>query len=375
MMVGMDRYRAAGVDYEVLDRAKRDAIEAALATSHLLQRRGGLAIDESRGEPAFVFEIDGAALAVVTECLGTKSLAARTVFESSGVDHFEAIGFDTVAAIVNDVVCVGALPLVVNAYFATGAPSWMEGSPYSSLVAGFRRGCEVAGTTWGGGETPTLSGIVDADQIDLAGAAIGRVPADRRPLLGGELSAGDQIVLLASSGIHTNGISLARQAAESSSAGWDAVLATGQSFAEALLTPSNIYVPFVEQLFAAGAHPSYLTHITGHGWRKLMRPNRDLTYRIADLPRVPEVISFIIGELALDDSAAYGTFNMGAGFAVYCREADVDTVLNTAAQVSLEATVAGVVENGPREVRIDPINVNYTSESLNLRSGVGLGAA
>ncbi len=363
----MDRYRDAGVDYDVLDRAKRAAIQAALVTSRLLEHRGGHASDDSRGEPAFVFEVEGTTMAFVTECLGTKSLAARAVFESSGIDHFEAIGFDTVAAIVNDIICVGALPLVVNAYFATGAPSWMDGSPYTSLVDGFRRGCEAAGATWGGGETPMLSGIVHADQIDLAGAAVGRVPDDRAPLLGNELRPGDVIVLLASNGIHTNGVSLARQAAESCAGGYETVLPSGQSFAEALLAPSNIYVQFIERLFAAGVRPTYLTHITGHGWRKLMRPNRDLTYRMTKLPPVPEVIAFIVDELTLDAATAYGTLNMGAGFAVYCRQADLQTVLTTAEQVSLQATIAGAVEVGPREVRIDPIDVSYASNALHLR--------
>jgi phosphoribosylformylglycinamidine cyclo-ligase len=363
----MDEYRSAGVDYEVLDRAKRSAIEAAMSTSGLLARRGGHARDDSRGEPAFVFEVDGSALALVTECLGTKSLAAKAILDATGEDHFDAVGYDTVAAIVNDVVCVGALPLVVNAYFATGAPSWMDGTIFGSLVSGFRHGCEDAGATWGGGETPTLPGIIDPDQIDLAGAAVGRVPDGRRPLLGEQLSAGNSIILLESTGIHTNGVSLARQVAAAHPERWKVAMPSGRSFADALMTRSHIYVDFVERLFAAGIEPTYLTHVTGHGWRKLMRPDRELTYRISQLPPVPEVISFLVDQLGLDDAAAYGTFNMGVGFAVYCPPDLVEGVLDVARGASIGAIVAGAVEEGPRRVTVEPVGVSYESADLNLR--------
>jgi len=114
-------YRAAGVDYEALDAGKRQAIAEALSTSPLLAARGARALDASRGEPAFVFELAGRSLAFVVEGLGTKSLVARQVFERQGVNRFADVGYDAVAAIVNDLACVGALPLVVNAYFATGS--------------------------------------------------------------------------------------------------------------------------------------------------------------------------------------------------------------------------------------------------------------
>src|SRR4051812_6329371 len=117
-------YQSVGVDYDVLDAGKRGALAAALATSALASGRGAQAVDASRGEPAFLMEVGGKHLAMVLECLGTKSLLARQYQELTGVDRFDWVGFDAVAAIVNDLVCVGALPLMVNAYFATGSASW-----------------------------------------------------------------------------------------------------------------------------------------------------------------------------------------------------------------------------------------------------------
>src|ERR1700722_3392770 len=132
-------YRAAGVDYEVLDAGKRLAMTRALATSALMGARGGRALDVSRGEPAFVFELGGQTLAFVVEGLGTKSMIARAVLEGQGVNRFGDVAYDTVAAIVNDLCCVGALPVVLNAYFATGASDWYSHQDrQAGLLAGWR---------------------------------------------------------------------------------------------------------------------------------------------------------------------------------------------------------------------------------------------
>ena len=121
---GASAYKAAGVDYGALDAGKRLALTEALATSHLMGARAGSAVDASRGEPAFVFELAGQTLAFVLEGLGTKSIIARQVMDTLGVNRFADVAYDTVGAIVNDLCCVGALPLVVNAYFATGGSDW-----------------------------------------------------------------------------------------------------------------------------------------------------------------------------------------------------------------------------------------------------------
>ena len=204
-------YRAAGVDYDALDAGKRLAIAKALSTSSLLQARGGRALDASRGEPAFVFELGPQTLAFVVEGLGTKSIIARHVLEQQGLDRFADVAYDTVAAILNDLCCVGALPLVANAYFATGASEWyLRDGRAASLLEGWRRACADAGCVWGGGESPSLPGMLAEPEIELAGAAVGAVPAERSAILGEALEAGDEIVLVASSGLHANGASLAR---------------------------------------------------------------------------------------------------------------------------------------------------------------------
>lgn len=363
-----DIYGAAGVDYQALDAAKRDALAQALATSPMLHGHGGRALDESRGEPAFVFEFQGQTLAFVLECLGTKSIVAREYQEAAGVDRFSEVAYDSVAAIVNDLCCVGALPLVVNAYFSTGSSDWYSsGNRLESLVSGWRKACEDAGASWGGGESPTLPGLVADADIELAGSAVGYVPPGTEPVLGTELAGDDEIVLVASTGLHANGASLARRAAAAIPAGWNERLPSGATLGDAVLTPAPLYVELIASLLRDGVPVTYLSHITGHGLRKLMRARKDLTYRVDALPEVPEVLRFLIEHLEMERRESYGTFNMGTGFAVFCRPGAGDDVVSHATSLGLGALVGGRVEEGPRRVLLEPVGVKFTTDDLQLR--------
>lgn len=358
-----DRYKEAGIDYGVLDAAKRLALSHAISTSPLLERRGGRAHDDSRGQSAFVFDFGGLTLALVVEGLGTKAMLARQYMDATGRDFFDAMAYDTVAAIVNDLCSVGALPLVVNAYFSTGDAAWLEGGPqFESLVEGWRRACEDAGATWGGGESPALPGLVSPTDVELAGSAIGVVP--REPLLGGALEPGDEIVLVGSSGLHANGASLARMLVDRHPDGVHAKLPDGEPFVEAVLRPSLLYADVVGRLVGDELPLSYLSHITGHGFLKIMRPLRPLTYRLHTLPPVPPVLAFMAEQLDLDPRAAYTTLNMGAGYAVYTRPGSAQRVVAMAADAGLDAIVAGVVEEGPRRVVIEPIGVVLEGDEM-----------
>ena len=360
-------YGAAGVDYHALDAGKRRALSAALATSGLLSARGGRAFDESRGEPAFVFELAGQTLAFVVEGLGTKSVIARQVEEQLGVEVFANVAYDTVAAIVNDLCCVGALPLVVNAYFATGSSEWYEHEErHTALLAGWQHACVDAGATWGGGESPSLPEMVAGPEIELAGSAVGAVPAGREPIFGDALGVEDEIVFVASSGLHANGASLARMVAKELPDGYRTPLPSGRTFGEALLDPSLIYVPLVQALTAGELDVHYLSHITGHGLLKLMRPRRDLGYRIERLPEVPEVLAFLVKAANMTPAEAYSTFNMGAGFAVYCAPGTGEDVVSVASELDLTAHVAGTVEPGPRRVVLEQIDVVFEDSDMDL---------
>jgi phosphoribosylformylglycinamidine cyclo-ligase len=363
---GDQAYREAGVDYAVLDAGKRLAVSAALGTSAQLERRGGKAVDASRGEPAFVFQLGDQTLAFVLEGLGTKSIIARAVAEE-GRNHFADVAYDTVAAIVNDLCCVGARPLVVNAYFSTGKPDWFEhGYWHEQLIEGWCRACVDAGCAWGGGESPSLPELVNPDEIELAGSAVGVIPATRAPILGRELEAGNEIVLVASTGLHANGASLARMVASELADGYATRLAGGEAFGEALLRPSHIYSRLVEAALDARLPVTYMSHITGHGLLKLMRPSRELTYRVERLLPVPEVLEFLADAAGMTAKVAYSTLNMGNGFAIYCARGAGEQIVALAGEQGLGAIVGGRVESGPRRVLIDPLGVELAGEQLRL---------
>jgi phosphoribosylformylglycinamidine cyclo-ligase len=364
---GESAYASAGVDYTTLDAGKRLALTAALGTSAALEAHGGKALDVSRGEPAFVFELGDRTLAFVMEGLGTKAVASRQVAEQLGLNRFDAVAYDTVAAIVNDLICVGALPLVVNAYFATGSSDWYRKSEWhAALVEGWSRACADAGATWGGGESPSLPGLVNDADIELAGSAVGAMPDGRKPILGQDLTPGDEIVMIASSGLHANGASLARLIADRLPDGYATPLPSGRAYGDALLDPSILYAKLVGALAAADIPVSYYSHVTGHGLLKLMRPSRELTYRIAALPPVPEVLAFLAQQSEMDAHAAYSTLNMGSGFAVYTAAGTGKQIVEIAQGLGHEALIAGQVEDGPRQVIVEPIGVVYADAELDL---------
>ncbi|MFA5771064.1 MAG: AIR synthase-related protein, partial [Patescibacteria group bacterium] len=224
------------------------------------------------------------------------------------------------------------------------------------------------GTVWGGGETPVLSGVIEKDKIDLAGACFGIINPKNNLCLGEKLQAGDRIILFESSGIHANGLTLARKIAENLPEGYLTKVDKVKTYGELLLTPTIIYAKLIEELLKNNIDIHYMVNITGHGWRKLMRYNKSLTYRITDLPPVPKVLQFIVEKGKLDDKEAYGNLNMGAGFAIFVPEKDVDQVINLAKQNNIKAYNYGIVETGEKKVIIESKNIIFAKDSLQVRA-------
>jgi phosphoribosylformylglycinamidine cyclo-ligase len=302
------------------------------------------------------------------ECLGSKALVADEMHRLTGRSYYDSIAQDTIAMAVNDLITVGATPLVVQAYWAAGGSEWFgDAQRAQALVAGWKKACEACGVAWGGGETPALAGIVEAGRIDLAASCTGLINPKARLSVGDRLGAGDAIVLLASSGIHANGLSLARKLVERLPQGYLTPLSTGATYGDALLAPTILYSPVTEALHRAGIAPHYCANITGHGWRKLLRHATSLTYRIDALPAVPPVLAFMQQHARMDDREAYSTLNMGAGFALFVDAGDADRAVGVARSVGVEAMMAGRVERGPKQLLIEPLGLTFGSDDLQLR--------
>lgn len=361
-------YASSGVRYDIMDPVKKNAQKAALSTAANLKHLGMTEVAASRGESAYVWEEKDSYRAFVMEGLGTKNLVADAMQQLTGKSYYRSIAQDTVAAIINDLIVVGATPQVVNAYFAVGSSEWLNDQTRAKdLVEGFADACNLAGAVWGGGETPTLNGIINEQTIDLGGSAVGVIQPKSRLVLGDKLADGDAIVFIESSGIHTNGLTLARKIASVLKKGFATPLPNGKSFGETLLTPSYIYAKLVNQLFEKAIDIHYMVHITGHGFRKLMRATNPFTYEITDVPKPPAIFDFIQEHSGTSDEEMYGNFNMGIGFAIYTPAKHVDTILSVAKNNKLNAWQAGFVKNGQKQVIIGPKEIVFKEKSLGVR--------
>ena len=365
-------YEQSGVNYALIDPLKVAAQRAAAATGAHLLRHGFSEVAASRGESAYVVDVGPFYLASIVECLGSKALVADEMQQLTGNSYYDGIAQDTIAMAINDLITVGATPLVVQAYWAAGGSDWFADAQRSrALVEGWKRACDVCQVAWGGGETPALAGIVAEGRIDLAASCTGLINPKQRLSVGDKLGPGDAIVLLASSGIHANGLSLARKLIERLPQGYLTPVNdpnnAGLSYGDALLAPTVLYSPVTEALYRAGITPHYCSNITGHGWRKLLRHPSEHRYRIHTVPKVPPVLKFIQQHARQDDREAYSTLNMGAGFALFVAAGDAQRTVEVAQGQGVHALIAGQVEAGPKELLIEPLNIRFGTDALQLR--------
>jgi phosphoribosylformylglycinamidine cyclo-ligase len=364
-------YEQSGVRYDQLDAFKRACQQAARTTAGVLAGHGYAEPATTRGESAYLIEAGDHFLAHVEEGLGTKNLVADAVYAATGKCFYREIAIDTVATIVNDLITCGALPISVAMHAAVGDSGWFgDTTRTNALVAGFAEGCRTAGAVWGGGETPTLGGIVERAAIVLAGSAIGKI-APKSLRIVGDVADGDAVIFFASSGVQTNGLSLCRRLAAQLPQGYQTPVGRGdpRTFGEALLAPSVIYVAFVRECQRRGLKLNYVAHVTGHGWRKLMRLEEPFVYEITNPRPAPALFEFMIEAGPVERREAYATFNMGVGFAAYVSPANVGGALDVAKAMGYDAWLAGrVSREGDRKAVVVPsLGLTFEGDTLQLR--------
>lgn len=361
-------YATVGDNYDTKDPIKKLAQTSAAHTSEHLQKAGFPEVSDSRGESAFVWEQGDSYLASVIEGLGTKNLVADGTRGTGAKTYYDIIGHETVATIINDLITVGAQPLVIHAYWAVADNSWLaDEARMRDLITGWKNACDLAGATWGGGETPTLKGIMVPGTAEFGGSAVGIIKNKKNLVTDTKLKSGDRILLLKSTGINANGLSLARAIAQKLPAQYDTKLANGQRYGEAVLNKTNIYAQLVQNLQAAGVDIHYISNITGHGVRKIMRARGEFTYVVEKIFTPPEVFSFMQEHAGLSDYEMYQTFNMGQDYAIFLPAADVPTALEIVKKNNFEGLDAGVIETGKKQVIIKEKNLVYSGETLDLR--------
>jgi len=266
-----------------------------------------------------LFQCNNDKLVIHTDGVGTKLLVAQEM------GKFDTVGIDAVAMSVNDILCVGAEPLVGVDYIALAEE---DDELVSSIMEGLVKGAEESGCAIVGGETALIPDIIKGGKrpFDLTFTVVGRV---RKLVLGNEIARGDVIVGLESSGLHSNGYTLARKALEIKEWGME------------MLAPTRIYASTVlEAIDACDVHG--IAHITGGGFSKLTRLNKGVGYRLDALPE-PKPVFKALGEKVKDNIEMHRTFNMGIGMAIILPEDRAETVINISKKHGVEASIIGSI--------------------------------
>lgn len=284
-------------------------------------------------------------LAISTDGVGTKIIVAEIL------EKYDTIGIDCVAMNVNDIVCVGAEPIAMTDYIAIEDGS--DKRMLSQIAAGLRRGAELAHVAIPGGELAQVREMVKG--IDLVGTCVGLVDVDKI-IRGDRIAPGDAIIGYASSGIHSNGLTLAREVllGERTQRLLEHVPEFGRTLGEELLEPTTIYVDLALRLLA-GVDVRALAHITGDGFLNLARFDAPAGFRIETLPEAPPIFALVQREAKLPDSDMYLVYNMGVGFVAIIPQADARAAIDAGRALGIAASQIGVCTDDPdKTVEIVP---------------------
>ncbi len=336
-------YKNAGVDIEAGYKAV-ELMKAHVKETMRPEVLGGLGGFSGAFSLKAIKDMENPILLSGTDGCGTKVKLAFIM------DKHDTIGIDAVAMCVNDVVCAGGEPLFFLDYIACGK-NYPE--KIATIVSGVAEGCKQSGCALVGGETAEHPGLMPEDDYDIAGFAVGVV--DEKDLITGkDIKAGDVLVGIASSGVHSNGFSLVRKvfemSAESLNTYYDEL---GKTLGEALIEPTRIYVNALKSVKAAGVKVKGCSHITGGGFYEnipRMLPDNAVAVVDKNSYEVPAIFKMLQRTGNIAEEMMYNTFNMGVGMVLAIDAADVDATLKALEASGDKAFVLGKVEAGEKGV-------------------------
>lgn len=332
-------YKGAGVDADAAQSGLEKIVERIKGTWPVAGGLGQVKLDI--GYFANVIDIGGIGLAISTDGVGSKSIIAEMM------RRYDTIGIDCVAMNVNDLLCVGARPVSMVDYIAVEKA---DADKLDAIAIGLAEGARQAAISISGGEISQLGDIVRG--FDLVGAAVGIVPLDRI-IIGRDLIAGDVVIGLESSGIHSNGLTLARRVFfDKGQFAIDHVFPEiGIPLGEELLRPTPIYVPEILDLIEQVPTVKALINITGDGLLNLSRVDAEVGFVIGDLPPTPPIFELIQRLGGISTTEMFQVYNMGIGFCVLAAEKERDLVLSILNRHGRRAQVIGrVVEDESKGV-------------------------
>ena len=268
------------------------------------------------------------------------------------MDKHDTIGIDAVAMCVNDIACSGGEPLFFLDYIACGK-NYPE--KIAAIVSGVAEGCRESGAALVGGETAEHPGLMPEDEYDLAGFAVGVV--DKKELItGADIKAGDKLIGIASSGVHSNGFSLVRKVFEMTKESLDTYYdELGKTLGEALIEPTRIYVKALKSIKDSGVRVKGCSHITGGGfYENIPRMLPDGVKAIIDKNsyEVPAIFKLLASKGNIEEKMMYNTYNMGIGMVVAVSPSDVDQTISAIEAAGDKAYVIGEVKSGEKGVEL-----------------------
>lgn len=331
-------YRDAGVDVGRIRTAQK-SIGDIISATHKLPLSAKVV--SGFGHYAGLMKIGSQLVALHSDGVGTKVLVAQLM------NKFDTIGIDCVAMNVNDIICVGAQPVGFIDYIALRQPNE---SLLQEIAKGLVEGARQSQMAIVGGETAILPDIIAGEEnaFDLAGMVMGVVKG--KPVLGSAIKQGDVILGIESSGLHSNGYSLARKVLLSKYAVDDNADHLVQTVGEELLIPTKIYVRPVMEILKKKIAVHGFANVTGGSFTKLPRLNAKVRYNLDALPAPVGIFKQIQVDGRIDSKEMYRTFNMGIGFCVITPKRSVDEITSIFAKYKMRCKAIGRIEKGRGEV-------------------------
>ena len=310
------------------------------------------------GQYASVLKVsDDLAIAISTDGVGSKTIIASTL------DRYDTIGYDCVAMNVNDVICVGARPFAMVDYLGVHT---LDSRRAEEILRGLGGAAKEAEIAIPGGELAQLPEVIGSDghspgdekAFDLVGTCIGTVHPDRI-VLGQAIRPGDSIIGIASSGIHSNGLTLARRVLLDR-CGYrldEKIDALGRTLGDELLEPTEIYVKAVTAVWNENIETRGLAHITSDGFANLCRLDAPVGYDITTLPEVPAIFKLIQDGGGIKAEEMFRVFNMGVGFVTIVNGADEERCLQVLSSAGYDALRIGTVTDEAGRVSLRPVGL------------------
>ena len=281
-----------------------------------------------------------------TDGVGTKLKLAFLM------DKHDTIGIDCVAMCVNDIACAGGEPLFFLDYIACGK-NYPE--KIAAIVSGVAEGCKQSDAALIGGETAEHPGLMPEDEYDLAGFAVGVVD-EKDIITGADVKAGDVLIGMASSGVHSNGFSLVRKIFEMTKESLDTYYdELGKTLGEALLAPTRIYVKALKSIRESGVKIHACSHITGGGFYEnvpRMLPEGKQAVIRKDSYEVPSIFKLMAKKGQVEEKMMYNTYNMGLGMVLAVDPADVDKTMEAIKAAGETPYVVGEIKDGEKGVTL-----------------------